>query len=323
VLDLLTSFCEVDYGLEKIDYGDVQLVLEYDDGTGKTETADIGTVHYDRTTYETLAGVVEVPIPPGSEAEKHIEDGWLRLVDSSDQLLLREIEVPQVETDDRSVYIDLPPSGETTGTMRLHAFLKGQPIQEPVTVCLEVYEDVMHPGTANSIDPLVVYACELVENKAGGSSEVTIPAGGVADVTFKVSKPGCFKLRFVPPGFYPPPKGQPNPNFAVEFFGNYRVLPPDDYSGVPDEQVTWPFVYQEVFQYYAVIHPVMSLIIPWGPGNSNELDPERITQFASAMKMSIDESRIGTALEMPITRELSAGKRALVQRWCDLQLTET
>ena len=34
----------------------------------------------------------------------------------------------------------------------------------------------------------------------------------------------------------------------------------------------------------------------------------------------IDESRRGTALEMPITRELSAGKRALVRRWCRKEL---
>jgi hypothetical protein len=34
-----------------------------------------------------------------------------------------------------------------------------------------------------------------------------------------------------------------------------------------------------------------------------------------------DESRLGTALEMPITRELSAGKRELLRRRCARELS--
>ena len=116
-------------------------------------------------------------------------------------------------------------------------------------------------------------------------------------------------------------KPDDKPAWWFEFFGNYRVLPFDDYSDVPDEQVTWQFVYNEVFSYYAIMYPVMSLIIPWGPSDTPH-DPDRVVQFASLIRQAVDESRVGTALAMPITRELSAGKRALVQRWCDLQLAE-
>ena len=63
----------------------------------------------------------------------------------------------------------------------------------------------------------------------------------------------------------------------------------------------------------------MSTIIPWGPDNTPH-DPERVAQFAALMSQAVDASRLDTALQMPITRELSAGKRALLQRWCALQM---
>jgi hypothetical protein len=58
------------------------------------------------------------------------------------------------------------------------------------------------------------------------------------------------------------------------------------------------------------------------PGRRHDgTDPERVAQFASLIRDAIDESRLGTTLEMPITRELSAGKWSLLKRWCDRQLT--
>jgi len=76
-----------------------------------------------------------------------------------------------------------------------------------------------------------------------------------------------------------------------------------------------------MLSYYALLYPAMSLINPWGP-ESTTTDRERVAQFASLLRQAVDESRIGTALAMPVTRELSAGKRALLQRWCDLQMRD-
>jgi hypothetical protein len=314
-LDLLTSFPEIGSGAERLakhDFGTVDLVLEQPDRTRVT----IGPVAYDRHTYEAQAGVVELPLPP--EVASLLAEGSLLLVDAAGTVLLREIEVVQVETDDRNVYLDLEHrdgSPIATGTMELRAFWKGQPIQSEVTVGLQLFEDVMKPGSANSLNPLVVTACELTERATGAQESVVIPPGGRAPVTITSEKPGCFKVRFLPP----PMKPDDTPMFQVEFFGNYRVLPFDDYSHVPDDAVTWPFVWNEVFKYYAIMYPVMSLIIPWGPANIPH-DPDRVVQFASLIREAVDASRLGTALAMPITRELSAGKRALVQRWCELQL---
>jgi hypothetical protein len=324
VLDLLTAFPEIGCDetatgdpFEKHDFGPVRLELVYDAGGGPT-TAVLGPVEYSRATYERLAGVWEVPFDPASEAGRNIDAGWLQLSTSAGRTLLREIEVVQVETDDRAIYLDLEPDGgglRAQGTALLRVFSKGKPIEEPVTLEVQHWNDVQRPGEANSVNPLVVTACQI-EEQPGDSFEVTVPPPGELKIPVGADAAGCYKLRFIPPGMHGDPH---SPNFAVEYFTDFRVLPHDDYGGVRDEEITFDFVYREVFSYYAILYPVMSTIIPWGPDNTPH-DPERVAQFAALISEAVDESRLGTALEMPITRELSAGKRQLLKRWCALQL---
>ena len=131
----------------------------------------------------------------------------------------------------------------------------------------------------------------------------------------ETTRVGCQKLRFLPVGLSLPAV----PQWAVEFYSNFRVLPYHDYSKVPDGEVTWDYVYDEVFSYYGILYPIMSLVIPWGPDTLPN-DPVRVAQFAAIMRQAVDRKYLGTALSMPITRELDEGKRKLVQRWCDLQM---
>ena len=159
--------------------------------------------------------------------------------------------------------------------------------------------------------------CEV----ASWSTTVQVPAGGHVEVPLMADRPGCFKLRYMPADMPGDPQDNPAPNWSVEFFSTFRVLPYDDYSSVPDADITFEFVYKEVLNYFTILFPIMSTIIPWGPDNTPR-DPDRVAQFAALIRQAIDESRIGTALEMPITRDLSAGKRALLRRWCDLQLQD-
>jgi hypothetical protein len=336
VLDLLTSFPEAgdpDNPFAKQDFGAVALELAYDGPQGPT-TAVLGPVQYDRATYESLAGVWEVAFDPSSEAGQHVAGGVLQLRDADGNVLLRETAVAQVETDDRAVYLDLAPANggppRAAGSVLLRAFAKGEPITEPLPVQVQFWIDVMTPGEVNSINPLVVMSCYLnnAADTAGryavvgssddpsGTFDVTIPAGGELELAFTADVAGCVKLRFIAPGMTIDATAQPN--FAVEYYANVRVLPYDDYSAVPDEKLTFDFVYEEVLSYFSILYPIMSTIIPWGPANTPH-DPDRVAQFAALMSAAVDESRLGTALQMPITRDLSAGKRVLLQRWCELQ----
>ena len=312
-LDLLTTFPEVGgphHSVDKHDVGPVTLTL--DTPTGPIE---IGPVAYDRATYESQAGVVELTVPP--EAAPHLADSDLVLMAGS-RALLHEIDIMQVETDDLAVYMDLAPVDgalRATADIELRAFRRGEPISEPETIGLQYFVDEMIPGQLNSLNPLVVTACEVVDRPIGTVEEIEIPAGGRQTLTLVTDRPGCFKVRFLPKPMQP----GADPNFAVEFFTCYRALPHDDYSHVSDKDLTWSYLHENVVQYYAIMYPVMSRIIPWGP-TSTPTDPDRVVQFASLMREAVDESRIGTALQMPITRELSQGKRELIKRWCDLQL---
>lgn len=309
VLDLLTTFPEqAPRDMTKVDYGDVQLLA------GETE---VGTVAYDRATYEAQAGIVELPL--SEEARNAVADGSLVLRDQYGRELLREVNVMQVETDDRGVYLDMEKEGETAtarGAVHIRVFDRGEPAADPFTLTVQVVADDMHLGVANSTDPLVVQQNQL-EWKVLHEFGVDVPAGGEVDVPFTSTEPGCHKLRFLPRGMAVPD----SPQFAVELYANVRVLPYHDYDDKPDEEITWDFVYHHVFRYYGILYPIMSLIIPWGPDDLPN-DPVRVAQFAAIMRQAVDEKYLGTALSMPITRELDAGKRRLVQRWCDLQMRQ-
>ncbi|MFE9183252.1 hypothetical protein ACFYMB_07955 [Micromonospora haikouensis] len=322
VLDLGTTFPEVGGGdFSKIEFdGGVFLELLYEVG-GQQRRTMIGLVDYEQGPYETYGGVVEFDFSPRSEIGQHIHDGVLQLrawVDHRPVLLLREIGTVQVATDDQAVYLDMVPDGpgqRAKGTAALRLFRKGEPTTEPETLTVQVWRDVQTPGRVNSVNPLVLTATSLGEEKVGEFT-VRVPAGGRVDVPIEVDAPACYKLRYLPPDTHADPD---NPAWAVEYFSTVRALPYDDYSDIPDDQLTFDLVYREVFSYYALLYPIMGTIIPWGPANTPH-DPNRVTHFAGLMLDVIDESRRGTALEMPITRELSAGKRALVRRWCRKEL---
>lgn len=321
VLDMGTTFPEAgcDPAAErgswsKHDFGVVRLELEAVGGG----VEPLGEVAYDAETYESLGGTWEVPIDPGPETRRRIAEGALRLCIAGGDVLLREIDCAQVVTDDQAVYLDMQVAAGgpiARGRARLRVFRKGEPLPDHETVHVEVWKTYQGPSKANSVNPLVLMAADVSEQKVG-SFTVDIPEGGVADVPIDATEPGSYKLRYVAPGMHV--EGG-SPHWSVEQYSCYRVLPHDDYSNVPDDQITYEFVYKEVLSYYAILYPVMAKIIPWGPENAPP-DAERVGEFAGLIRQAIDERRLGTALAMPITRELSAGKRALLRRWCDLQL---
>ncbi|HZS91367.1 MAG TPA: hypothetical protein VFE42_28230 [Chloroflexota bacterium] len=338
-LDLLSTFLETgkrdpasgSVDLSKIDIGPVRLALSYADAHGQTQYVDIGEVPYDRKTYEDRAGVVEVSFAGQAEVIAHIEQGTLLLCHDPDphlpdRIVLQEVDVPVVETDDRCVYVNQ--DGQASITVRVSQ--KGLPITEPLTVELEQWHDlrsVTDAPTDESKLPVVVRPritwtkVEPDDPACAIPATITVPAGGEGQIALAprgTASPGCYKVRFIPPGLGDgPERGKFDP--TIEFFANIRVLPADDYSDVPDEKICWDYVYKEVFSYYAVLYPIMSTIMPWGPGDA-PYNRHKVREFASLIRRFVDRSNLASTMYMPITRELSDGKRALVQRWCDLQM---
>jgi hypothetical protein len=123
-------------------------------------------------------------------------------------------------------------------------------------------------------------------------------------------------IRFVDPSAPPVV-----PQFAWDNvdFATVRILRFDDYSDVPDHEINnRDDIYRNVFGFYSVLYPIMSKVIPWGPDGAHK-DPATVRQFASERLAFTDPNIWHTTIYMPVTREMSAGKRKLLWRWCNLQ----
>ena len=290
-LDLITAFPERDQTLEKVNVGPVSLrLLDPDSG----DTVTLGQIAYDRAAYEATAGLVEVPI--SKEAEPLLARGQLLLVhDLSGDALLAEA-AATVETDDRALYLQ---EGETR-QMVLRATVRGRPAPAGFRMRLETYDTTSIKGLPGSPAVGPARPVEI-------GDEATIGKDGTATVTLTARRPGTCVIRFVPPGA-PPSSFNP----TTDGFACVRILPLDNYGHVPDAELTYELVYQEVLRYYHLLYPAMSRIINWA-------DEEAVRPRAGGILARISSELRDHFGSMPRTRELSDGKRKLLERWCRLQ----
>jgi hypothetical protein len=144
---------------------------------------------------------------------------------------------------------------------------------------------------------------------------ITTDSKGYAEVTVKGLRPGIGTLRYQGPGdtFNPTMGYPPIPNmyFGYCFYNSFRVLPDDNYDNIPDSEITWDLVYREVMRYYYLIYPGMFARLA--------LQEESTARsFASVIRAFTAKNAWDSTSYMPVTRELSDGKRKLLQRLCAL-----
>jgi hypothetical protein len=343
-LDCISTFPECNVTTNtKYDFGPMTLDLV----SSPTSRITLGNVAYDQTTYETYGGLVEIPLTATQVTEIKAAPANSTLAIHSTTLnqdVLTESPGLDIQTEDRAIYFDAqtltnwndpneqPVPG--TGNVTICAFQQGQPVQNSVTVNLEYW--MCDKAQINPSKPMVnvpsryftvAGATQLAPtiypdpNNANGTisvitDQVTIPANGQLTLTLTALRPGTSVIRFVDPT-------QPHvtPNFVWDNcnYSCVRILPFDDFRAAPDSQVNeWPFIYANFFNYFALLYPIMSRVIPWGPPNAPD-NSDFVKQFATNMKTFTDPINWNTTIYMPITREMSAGKRALLWRWCSLQ----
>ncbi|HEV2888984.1 MAG TPA: hypothetical protein VGX28_01265 [Frankiaceae bacterium] len=315
-LDLGTTFPEESKeSKEKANVGTVTLYA------GPTR---IGDVDYSREAYERYGGVAVVKVPPGVSVTGPLSLRW-RTDEMTSGLVAQQVADPYVVVDDQCTYLNLP-DAQAALTVRVFD-PDGAPLREPVTLNVDQWQDYTTPSTTTPGDPLPQVTPPSFKFRPVAPtdparmvpSRLVVPEGGIATLPLKARQTGCYKIRLYPPQVKPEdPNAQTN-GFQIDYWCAVRVLPVDDYSHVPDDRVTWEFVWTEVFAYYALMYPVMSQYVPWGPRNA-PLDPDRVHTLAVVLRELVDERNAGTSMYMPVTRELSDGKRALIRRWCDLQL---
>jgi hypothetical protein len=288
-LDLINTVPEQDTSLAKVALGAASLVLEV---PGEATPRTVGPVAYDRATYEATAGLVDVPVP--ADLRPMLAHGGLALrLDTSGTLALRET-TDVVETDDRARYVQQGGSA----TITLVARTLGAPPATPMDIAVEQYVTSNGAPATLAADP---------ERVVEVDSPVQTDGDGTAVVTVTGLAPGTCVLRFVTPGRPAGTFGGP-----LDFFTNVRVLPTDDFSAVPDSDLTFAFIYENVLRYYWVIYPTMDRFVDL----HTETD---VVAKADALRARIAEDRWRHVDYMPRTRELSDGKRALLDRWLALQ----
>jgi hypothetical protein len=287
-IDLSSAIPELNPEVEKADFGPLSLVLTRDGQD--LELARLEPASYNRAAYEARAGIVDVHVPRLQDAEATLAGGTLSLR-ATGQPLLAEQELV-VASDDCNVYLD---EGEQR-TLTLRVRERGAVPQAPLSVQVAFYDfTLQHTGTTQVLP---------------------VSAEGAATLELRGEAPGLLHLAFTafrgdsepaPPDFLPIDGAE---------FTSVRTLPFDDAleAGTPDSALTWDFIYTHVLQPYDALTPRMSNVIRLD-------DPDAVRTFARRFKEVTSEALLESRRYMPITRDLSRGKRKLLHRYCDLVLS--
>lgn len=297
-VDFITTFPEVDQQLEKADFGTLQLQSRAADGT-VTPIATLPTASYSRQAYESSGGISEFPLPAGFvlgalELAQPIPGGTL--------VALRQT-VMSAESDDRCVYVD---EGQTvTATIAVSA--NGVPATGGSKLLLAQYD---------SNGNLLAEPMLSVTDGNGAPFAGNVVPVQAASVTIAIQSllPGACYLAFYP-FTDQPPKDIPQAGIPLPstFYIAVRMLPFDDEleRSTPDSQLSWAFLYTHVLRVFALVYPVMSLV--------RDLSNRNVVEgMAEQLKFAVSLDSFESTLYMPITRDLSAGKRKLLQRWVNL-----
>lgn len=311
------------------------------DGTF-TGVTDIPYSQYQRSAYEASAGIIDLALAP--EAIEQLQSGLLAIQVQGQTIVTSQpdvrdpehakvttaVEGPLValaeqgggysaQTDSRGIYLD----ENQTKQFQVSVFLRGIPAPG-AQVLIVKYDNNL------SLVPLV--GTQFV-NFANGDQRIIQVSGtpamvtmvtadleGVATIDIRSQSPGFPVLAF-----FPFAAGQPLPQPPAAlfppgnaFYATVRVLPFD--SAVPgqfialwnathDPDQAWTFIYNQVLYIYDMLFNVMLEYVNLGSRTEVEKNIPSILHAIS--KQAAAES----TRAMPVTRDMSAGKRTALQLW--------
>ena len=287
-VDLSASVPELSVDVDKADFGPLSLVLSVDGRN--TELARIDPAAYGREAYETRAGIVDIDVSMHRELESALARGALSLRVGSRTLLAEQ--ALSVLSDECSLYLD---EGEQR-TLTLRVRERGVVPGAPLTVLVATYDaNFVHTGETRLLP---------------------VSPEGTATLEVRAEEPGYRHFGFTAFRGDTAPTPPPDLAFDVAQFASVRTLAFDDRleADTPDAALTWEFIYANVLQTYDAITPRMSTVIRLD-------DPDAVKTFARRFKEVTSAEILESRRYMPITRELSRGKRKLLHRFCDLMLS--
>ncbi len=337
-LDLANCLPEDGADGEKFDMGPVTLGIRpmtspgADPATNLAPITTLGTLKNDQGTYIVQGGIYDLnygALPAEQQALLQDDSQELVLQTGKYGVLLYEPEY-MIAADCNCSYLDELRPGKTWDQPEVLKALADEPVRAlrgevklllrrrgktpdgktPVTV--EQWRETP-TGIVNEYgkyrDPRLLH-----------TETITIE-GGEWDYRLRpLEGPGLRLFRFVPPGLWPKviaPRTLAQLAFQ-EYFTELRVLPYDDYSKITDEQLTWELIYEQIFRYYHLILPAMSVRL--------DMSDRTIWETPTAaryLKRVTDRSLWSYFSYMPRTRDLSKYRCELLWRFCDKFLAET
>jgi hypothetical protein len=341
-LDLLNTFPELSWQGTKADFKDIAVGVQ--SGSAFSKIATLSFSSYGEAGYQHGGGIADLPFDP--KLAQQIRDGALAFqVQPSVWVAepigpgkykptdIRTVLVEQpftAQTDRRSIYLN---EGEGT-EFKISVKYKGKPA--PGASLLVVKYNASDDASA-SVDAIPANGPQVVDIANGQIKVITVQTDGGQSVAtnatiVQADNKGSVTLglRAANPGFpvlvfYPYGAGQSLPappgsfdEVGTAMFTTVRILSFDDafvdqfvqlWNSTLDPAKAWDFIYGNILYLYDMIFPVMLKFVPLG-------DRQRVEGAIDQVLALIAPSYFAeSTLAMPITRDLSAGKRTVLQLW--------
>ena len=300
-------------------------------------TADPGQPAYGPSALKQSGGIVDLVV--SAQHKELAQTGTLAIhaVDpqSSDTISLLEETALVAETDQRAVYIDQNEEKSIT----VNVTRKGKPAPGGQIMVAQYFAQANVTLNDQKAKWPVQFAVgemhDIPVKSSTHSTTVTIVTAdnnGEAIITFKANAPGYASCYFLPfdgeaPQNLPimisgsPDTKNPELSNVSGYFFNIRVMPfdddqPQDFADIWNEkydpQVAWDYLYKNILGVYDMLFPVMKSILPLN-------DRARMEGAAAQLEILISkEYQPESTVYMPITRDLSNGKRKVLEMWISL-----
>jgi hypothetical protein len=322
--------------LAKADFGSIIVGAQDAAGTFTPLAPAIPYSNYQRSAYEASAGIIDLPFDANSAAAQSLKAGTALLaIQMQGQTTLAEQSGGySAQTDSRGIYLDEHEQAE----FQIALYRGGVPAPGS-RVLVAKYSNLGLIATSDT---------QLVDFTNGSRQNLPVPSGadkpivtevtvltadakGIATVGIAAQAPGFPVLAFYPfavgePLPTPPlallgPGVPANQMITNAFYATVRVLPFDPtvpaqfialWNTTHDKVKVWNFIYNRILYVYDMLFSVMLKYVNLGDRAAVEQAVGSISTIISKALSKEDPSA------MPVTRDMSDGKRTALLLWCYL-----
>jgi len=272
---------------------------------GSAPAVQIGTIassDYTGDSYKNSGGIVDVQLN-GNMDPADLATASLSVASATNETTpLTQIEIV-ADVDARGVYVN--DGSSQSFTVNVHS------VGAPLPLDLHITAQVLESDSITTV--------ALTGGSSGTAEKMSFPVtNGTAEVTFTGEAGGtCLILVEAYTGSTAPViavnQGLP---FPWTGYAAVRVLPTDaELNNVSDAEVTWDYVYKSVLRPFDLVYRGMSCgVFDLGDENS-------VKAHASQIASLTNQDKFDSPLYMPVTRDLSTGRRALLMRFLGIKET--